>query len=143
MPKKLPRAKQQGKPYDKKQREEIIKSLKPFLKLEYDLKKACNLAGAPYATVHNWVKKDNALLIKIQSWQNTVITKSRKNLSKAINKGDTELSKWWLERRDKDNFSSRKEVSGANGGPLQVDYVEEAKKRSKNWLDKFKPKKND
>lgn len=125
MPKKLPLARQQGKAYTKKQRAQIMKSIKPYLQLEYDLKNACILAGAPYETVLDWAKKDTALLIQIRAWQNSVKAKSRQNVAKSISKGNTENSKWWLKHRDKDNFASRNEVVGKDGGPIQSSLGED------------------
>ena len=109
MPRKLPRPKQQGKPYTKAQREEIIESLKPYLVLGYDLKNACINAEATYETVWDWVKKDNALLIRIKSWQNMISAKARKNIAKSIEDGDISISQWWVERREKKDFSLRTE----------------------------------
>lgn len=106
MPKKLPRAKQQGKPYTKEQREQIIKSLKPYLVLGYDLKNACIFAQVTYATVWEWVNKDPALLIQIQAWQSSVNAKARENIAKSIQSGSEQDSKWWLERREKE-FSAK------------------------------------
>jgi hypothetical protein len=118
MPKKLPVAKQQGKPYTKEQREEIIESLRPYLTLGYDLKNACVLAQVTYETVWEWVNKDTALLIKIKAWQNLVNAKARQNVAQKINDGDTLESKWWLARREKNEFSTRQENTGANGESL-------------------------
>jgi hypothetical protein len=118
MPKKLPPAKQQGKPYDEDEKEKIIKSLKPYLTLGYDLKNACIMAQFTYETVWHWVKKDNTLLIQIQAWQNSVNAKARENVANKIQEGDTNESKWWLERREKKDFSTRQEHTGEDGQEL-------------------------
>jgi|TARA_Y100000296_G_scaffold28960_2_gene33770 hypothetical protein len=111
MPKNLPRPNQQGKAYTKEQRQEIIGSLKPYLTLGYDLKNACILAQVTYETVWEWVNKDNALLIKIKAWQNMVNAKARQNVAASINEGDTQESKWWLERKEKKTFSTRTDIT--------------------------------
>jgi len=111
MPKNLPKPRQQGKPYTKEQREEIIKSLRPYLTLGYDLKNACILAQVTYETVWHWVKADTALLIKIKAWQNMVNAKARQNVAASINEGDTQESKWWLERKEKKTFSTRTDIT--------------------------------
>jgi hypothetical protein len=111
MPKKLPKPNQQGKAYTKEQREEIIGSLQPYLTLGYDLKNACILAQVTYETVWEWVNKDNALLIRIKAWQNMINAKARQNVAKEINEGDVQESKWWLERRDKKDFSTRTDIT--------------------------------
>ena len=122
MPKKPVKPKrQQGKPYTKEQREKIIQSIKPYLQLDYDLKNACVMANAPYTTVISWVNKDPALCIQVEAWRNSVNAKSRQNLAKSISGGNIDDSKWWLERRDKESFSSRKELSGPNGNEINVE----------------------
>jgi len=125
MPKKLPTHKQQGRPYTKEQREQIIGSLKPYLTLGYDLKNACIFANVIYSTVWEWVNKDPMLLIQIQAWQNSVNAKARQNIAKAIEKGSELESKWWLERREKE-FST-KQSSNIEPDELYQAKDEEAK----------------
>jgi hypothetical protein len=43
---------------------------------------------------------------------------SRLKIREAIMAGDLKTARWYLERRDKDDFSSRTEVTGRNGKPL-------------------------
>lgn len=141
MPNVRKKPRQQGKAYTKAQREKIIQSIKPYLQLEYDLKNACLLAGVPYTTVRNWVNKDNALSIQIEAWQNMVKAKARQNVVKEINGGDTQESKWWLERREKKEFSTRTENTGADGAPL-LTLGSVAEQRLKRLKEADKPKKS-
>ncbi len=96
---------QQGKAYTGQQKQKIIKSLSTYLKLGYSLKKACELAKFQYNTIWNWTQKDPVLLIKINAWQSTISVKARKVLVGKIQKGDVGLSKWWLERMEKEDFN--------------------------------------
>lgn len=118
MPRKLKRKRQQGKQYTKAQREEIIQSLRQYLVLGYDLKRACLLATQPYTTIITWVNKDAVLSAKVHAWQNMVNAKARQNIAKSINEGDVTDSKWWAERREKKDFSTRTEQTGDDGRPL-------------------------
>lgn len=43
---------------------------------------------------------------------------------KAIRDGDVGAAKWWLEKRRRDKFSDRLEVTGAGGGPIVVKWVD-------------------
>jgi len=110
MPRELKPKTQQGKRYTKKQKNEIIQSIKPYLQLEYDLKKACMLAGVPYTTVHTWVRKDNSLRIKIESWRNAIKARARRNIARSIDDGAIGDSKWWLERREAEEFKEQKNI---------------------------------
>lgn len=118
--------KQQGKKYTADQRAAIIDTLKPYLELGYDLKNACVMACQTYETIWRWVAADEVLKAKIKSWQNLVNVRARKNVVKEINNGDADRSAWWLERREKHDFSTRKEMTGAQGEPL---IPEERKKQ--------------
>lgn len=44
--------------------------------------------------------------------------KAKSNITKAINDGDKPLSQWYLERKAKDEFSTRTEQTGAGGKDL-------------------------
>lgn len=46
------------------------------------------------------------------------ILKARVNIIKGLNAGDTELSKWYLEKKRKVEFSSRIENTGVDGQPI-------------------------
>lgn len=136
MPKKKPAVpRQQGKAYTDEQKAKIMESIRPYLQLEFDIKNACAMANAPYESVLNWIKKDPALYIQVEAWQKSVQAKSRQNVAQTISQGDVENSKWWLLHSGKKNFSHKIEQTGKDGGPIQVDYLEEAKKRANNWED--------
>lgn len=99
-------------------KENVIKLLRPLFKLGYSINKACIIAGIPQPTVQTWVAKDEELRLQINVWQNEISLIARKNWKKAIKKGvptkhGPDLyspSKEWLERREKDDFSTRSEV---------------------------------
>lgn len=60
----------QGKAWTPEQREEIIQSLRPYLEMGYSRNKACSFIGLPAQTLSNWVQEDDALGIKLTSWEN-------------------------------------------------------------------------
>jgi len=118
----------QGKAFTDLQKAEIIKSLEPFFKLGCNLKKACAYGGICYNTVYNWVKEDEALLIKIKALQNEVNADARKVLVKAIKEGDKQIALNWLSKKEKDEFSDRTELTGAEGETLFIPSKEEQDK---------------
>lgn len=60
----------QGKPFTPQQREDIIQSIKPYLEMGFSRNKACSFIGLPPQTLSNWVQDDEALGIKLVSWEN-------------------------------------------------------------------------
>lgn len=115
----------QGKAFTKEQKDVIIESLKPHLELGFSRNKACELIGLDPTTLSKWIKADEALSMKIQGWENTVNTIVMANIVDAI-KREGELqddirkeNSWkWAERRMKQDFSTRQEVTGSDGENL-------------------------
>lgn len=112
----------QGKAFDK---EKVIQALKPKFQLGCNLKKACEYAGIPYTTVHNWVMNDEALRIQIQAWQNEPNELARANWINKLNEGDFQASRDWISKKEKDEFSDRVENTGADGGAIEVNVNSE------------------
>jgi hypothetical protein len=108
----------QGKPWNK---EKIIEAIEPYLKLGYSVNKACILAKIPTSTVATWMEKDDSLRKKFESWQNMVSAKARETIARSINKGDKQDAKWWLERREKKDFSTQQIIGGdGEDGQLRI-----------------------
>lgn len=105
----------QGKAYTDEQRETIIRSVQMYIKLGYSDAKACILAKVPVTTFNTWVLNDESLRIENESLRNLVSAKARTNIIRAINdQKDLSLSKWWLETKDKDEFSTSVELGMSN-----------------------------
>jgi hypothetical protein len=138
----------QGKQWDK---EKVVEAIKPFFLLGYSIRKACINAGIPESTVKTWLEKDEELRLQIGAWQNMVNSKARKNLIDTIQgvvKDDTgkvietipvaqrvATSLDWLKGMEKDAFSTRKELTGADGEPLNSNLTEEEKQALLSLLD--------
>lgn len=114
----------QGKAFTPEQRETIIQSLKPYLEMGLSRNRACSLIGLTPATLSTWVSEDESLLIKLTGWENAMNVLATANIKSALEKEaeseDTrkETSKWWAERRMKEDFSLRTEQAGPDGKEL-------------------------
>lgn len=113
----------QGREWTTEEREVIIQSLKPYLEMGYSRNKACNFIGLAPQTLSNWISEDESLGIKIQSWENVINTTVMANLKDAIDAEARdqedkrkETSKWWAERRMKEDFSTKTEQDITTGG---------------------------
>lgn len=115
-------------------REKVVEVLRPLLSLGYTVTRACRIAGIPHNTVSGWLADDEELRLKIEAWQNLPNTLARRNLVKKIEEGDSDISRFWLERRGKDDFSLRREVTESEDRPIIIidagknPYLGEAKK---------------
>lgn len=112
----------QGKAFTPEQKNTIIESLQAYLELGFSRNKACELVGLDPTTLSKWVQKDEALSIKLQSWENAINTVAMANIRDAINKESEmddarkETTKWWLERKMKQDFSTKTETDVTTGG---------------------------
>lgn len=110
----------QGKAYTPEQREVIIESLRSYLELGFSRNKACDLIGLDPSTLSRWATDDDALSMRLQSWENAINKVAMANIVDAIKKeGELdetrkETTKWWLERRMKTDFSPKIEQEHTN-----------------------------
>ena len=100
--------------------EEVVELLKPFFKLGMSVNKACASAGIPHSTIQTWIKDNNELRLKIKVWQREINKKAYENWNNKILEGDYIATRDWLERREKDEFSTRAEHTGADGEKLEA-----------------------
>lgn len=118
----------QGKAYTPEQRESIIESLRPFLEIGLSRNKACEAIGFDPTTLSVWAQADEVLSMKLKGYENTMNMLAISNINSALQKeaetDDTrkETSKWYLERRMKQDFSARTENTGPDGSPLIVTF---------------------
>ena len=85
-------------------------------KLEYGFMKglndteACCYAGISRTTFYAYCDEHPEFVDKKEELKKKPSTKAKLNIVEAIEAGDTDLSKWYLERRNKDEFSLKQEV---------------------------------
>lgn len=110
----------QGKAFTPEQRTTIIESLRPHLELGFSRNKACALVGMDPTTLSVWVQNDEALSIKLQSWENTTTALAMANIQMAIRKeAETpddirkENSWRWAERKE-ESMKPKQDVTSNN-----------------------------
>lgn len=97
----------QGKAFTPEQREMILESLRPHLELGFSRSKACKLVGLDESTLSKWSVADEALSMKLTSWENMTSALAMANIQMAIRKeaeSDEDVRKensWkWAERKE-------------------------------------------
>ena len=114
----------QGKAFTKEERESIMESLKPFIEAGFSRNKACFAIKLEPTTLSKWVQADESLSMKLTGWENTMGMLALANVYSGLQKESEtedprkETSKWYLERRMKDQFSTRQESTGKDGKDL-------------------------
>lgn len=95
-------------------------------KLEYGFMKGlnvtecCHYADISRQTFYQYLEKNPSFSDRIDELRSNPSTKAKLNVVEAIENGDTDLSKWWLERRSRDEFSTKQEVSADVKGDIQI-----------------------
>lgn len=95
-------------------------------KLEYGFMKGLNVTECcHYADIsrncfYEYLEKHPEFKDRIEELKSNPSTRAKINVVEAIESGDTELSKWWLERRNKEEFSTKQEVSADVKGDIEI-----------------------
>ena len=87
---------------------------------------ACFVAGVSLGSLYNYQRENPDFIERKQALKDSVKYRAKKNLVEAITneeKPDKETSKWFLERRAKEDFSQRNEHTGAEGKDLQINVI--------------------
>lgn len=114
----------QGKEWTEEERENIIQGIKPYLEAGLSRNKACEAIELTPSTLSNWVKADESLGMRLRGYENTLNVLAMANIASALqteaesDDARKETSKWYLERRMKNEFSTRQENTGADGKDL-------------------------
>ena len=91
--------------------EEVIQKLEyAFMRGLTDLE-ACLYANISKSTLYNYCEENPEFLERKEELKQHPTAKARLNVTEAIEKGDEDLSKWWLERKARDEFSTKQEVA--------------------------------
>ncbi len=81
---------------------------------------ACVFADIGKTTLYNYQNAHPEFVERKQVLKEKLVLKARTVIADAIYKKDENTAKWYLERKRKQEFSTRIENTGADGEPLQM-----------------------
>ena len=73
---------------------------------------ACLYAHIGTTTLYNYCEENPEFRDRKEELKQHPTAKARLNVTEAIEKGDADLSKWWLERKAKEEFSTKQTIEG-------------------------------
>lgn len=79
---------------------------------------ACGRAGISKSSLYKYQEENPEFTERKEYLKNMLKYQARYNVSEKLNDGDADISKWYLERKGKEEFSTRHENTGADGEPL-------------------------
>lgn len=98
--------------------DQIISDLKAMFQRDATVEEACRFADINPDTYYVWRKASEEFARHMDLAQDHIFTKAKDNLTAAIQDGDKETSRWLLERRRKQAYGTRTELTGADGEKL-------------------------
>mgnify|MGYP003747028611 FL=1 len=111
--------------------EEIIRKIEECAALGSSIEEIAFYAGIHRATLYRWMDEDNKLKDRIEELQERPILKARQTIVKSLD--DPEQAKWYLERKRKNEFSTKSEVESKS--EIQVSGDVEVKTCSEDIID--------
>lgn len=121
-------------------RDEVLELLKPYFLLGMSITRACETSNVcDDQTILNWIREDESISRKIKAWQNYLPSKAEEVIATRIHKGDVKTSKWYVERKLRNEYSRRTEITGPDGGMTKE---QEALKNIANNLSQLVEKKD-
>lgn len=102
----------------------VLSDLEQSFYADFTITQACLTAGITRETYYQWLEASDEFAARMAKAQNDLFMKARKILRDKVDNGDNDTAKWLLERRDKRNYSSRTELTGDDGAPLNPDTQE-------------------
>ena len=100
--------------------DEVISKLEHAFSMGCTDKEACLYAGISTTPFYEYQQEFPEFKERKEMLKESVTLHARLNLSGSIMGGDVDNSKWHLERKKKDEFSTRTESTGKDGEPLQI-----------------------
>lgn len=93
-------------------------------------RKCCAYADVSTTALYEYCNKHPKFKERKEQLKDSPAIKAQINIVNAINAGDEDTSKWYLERRAKDEFSTKQDIglSGSVNNPFEGLTTEELKK---------------
>lgn len=84
---------------------------------------ACDFANIAQSTFYLYQQEHDGFSERVDEWRARTGFRAKLNVQKAIQEGDADMSKWYLEKTD-DAFNPKKraEITGEGGGAVQLAF---------------------
>lgn len=100
--------------------QELLKKLEELFAKGLTDREAALLADITPQTLYNYCAAHPDFLERKELLKEQVKTRAKLNVAEAIENRDIEISKWYLERRAKDEFSTKQEIQAEARGEVTI-----------------------
>lgn len=110
--------------------DKVLSDLKQAFSIGATHREACAYADIALSTLQLHMVNDPDFSEQVKNWKQKPVLKARHVVMKAIEKGDKTLAWDYLQKKNRDEFGTRTEITGANGLPISTTKVsqEDARK---------------
>lgn len=98
--------------------ETVVSKLEQAFSMGCSDLEACLFADISKQTLYDYQKKHPDFIDRKAMLKEKMIFKARSVIADALNKKDENTAKWYLERKAKNEFGTRTEITGADGVSL-------------------------
>lgn len=88
----------------------IQQQLFNYLSIGTPIGKCCQLLGIAESTVYNRMQWDKEFEKNVNLSRQTMSLKARNNVNKALENGNLQMTTWYLERKERDEFGNKVEI---------------------------------
>ena len=103
-----------------KMTQDNINKLKEVFAIDGTIAEACFYANISVQTYYEWTKKNPKLSEEFNALREKPVLKARQTVVRSLDNPDYAFK--YLERKKKDEFSPRQELTGKDGNPIQTSY---------------------
>ena len=105
--------------------EDVLQKLKEAFMMGCSKREACLYADVAESTFYDFLKEYPEYSEKIEIWKSYEKIKARMVVHKALDKGDRDMAKWYLERKAKDEFNTKMEIDAAVKDKVKVVIIDD------------------
>lgn len=102
---------------------EVVSKLEQAFSMGCSDLEACLYADISKQTLYDYQKIHPAFVDRKAMLKERMVFKARSVIAEALNNKDENTAKWYLERKKKDEFGTRTEVTGKDGETLQAPVI--------------------
>lgn len=99
----------------------VVRKLELAFKNDFNISQACDYANISRDTYYDWLEKKKGFSDKMEAAKSHLIRQAKINIARAVKKGNLETSKFVLERRAKDEYSTKQDVDMTANIPVVIE----------------------
>ncbi len=118
--------------------DEVLRKLEEAFLIGATDKEACLVANIGMSTLYDYCQAHPDFADRKEELKDMPKYKARRNIVDAIDKGDKTISQWYMERKVKNEFAQRQELTGDEGKELISTKTPEQFAIAKNFEEELK-----